>query len=231
MHLRAPWRRCDRRAQPSRVTSMQPSNSWSWMWTDACAQDRTGGAVASSILPPGLGHGMAAADRRIRDGRGAVDHGRAPGRAAVGYRRRHRARCRDHHGGCARWPRWRAGPPSIVWGASGAHSGQGSRRYARLRSRSAGKIRHAYSRAGGRRAEGRAERWRRHVHGAGIAADGPHRSQRHRHDRGNLAARLLPADRREEGKVLAAVRAGIATVLLPARNRKDLEDVPEAARK
>jgi ATP-dependent Lon protease len=32
-------------------------------------------------------------------------------------------------------------------------------------------------------------------------------------------------------KVLAAVRAGIATVMLPARNRKDLEDVPEAARK
>jgi ATP-dependent Lon protease len=31
--------------------------------------------------------------------------------------------------------------------------------------------------------------------------------------------------------MLAAVRAGIATVLLPARNRKDLEDVPEAARK
>jgi ATP-dependent Lon protease len=32
-------------------------------------------------------------------------------------------------------------------------------------------------------------------------------------------------------KVLAAVRAGITTVLLPARNKKDLEDVPDAARK
>jgi ATP-dependent Lon protease len=31
-------------------------------------------------------------------------------------------------------------------------------------------------------------------------------------------------------KVLAAARAGITTVLLPARNQKDLEDVPEAAR-
>jgi ATP-dependent Lon protease len=31
-------------------------------------------------------------------------------------------------------------------------------------------------------------------------------------------------------KVLAAVRAGITTVMLPARNRKDLDDVPEAAR-
>ena len=31
-------------------------------------------------------------------------------------------------------------------------------------------------------------------------------------------------------KVLAAARAGISTVMLPARNRKDLEDVPETAR-
>jgi ATP-dependent Lon protease len=31
-------------------------------------------------------------------------------------------------------------------------------------------------------------------------------------------------------KVLAAQRAGISTVLLPARNRKDLRDVPESAR-
>jgi ATP-dependent Lon protease len=34
-----------------------------------------------------------------------------------------------------------------------------------------------------------------------------------------------------KNKVLAAVRAGITTVMLPARNRKDLEDVPESARK
>ena len=34
-----------------------------------------------------------------------------------------------------------------------------------------------------------------------------------------------------KNKVLAAVRAGITTVLLPERNRKDFEDVPEAARK
>jgi ATP-dependent Lon protease len=31
-------------------------------------------------------------------------------------------------------------------------------------------------------------------------------------------------------KVLAAARAGITNVLLPSRNNKDLEDVPEAAR-
>jgi ATP-dependent Lon protease len=30
--------------------------------------------------------------------------------------------------------------------------------------------------------------------------------------------------------VLAALAAGISTVMLPARNRKDLEDVPEQAR-
>jgi ATP-dependent Lon protease len=32
-------------------------------------------------------------------------------------------------------------------------------------------------------------------------------------------------------KVIAAARAGITTVLLPERNRKDIEDVPESARK
>jgi ATP-dependent Lon protease len=31
-------------------------------------------------------------------------------------------------------------------------------------------------------------------------------------------------------KTLAALRAGIKTVALPARNRKDLEDIPESAR-
>jgi ATP-dependent Lon protease len=33
-----------------------------------------------------------------------------------------------------------------------------------------------------------------------------------------------------KNKVLAAVRAGITTVMLPERNRKDFEDVPKAAR-
>jgi ATP-dependent Lon protease len=31
-------------------------------------------------------------------------------------------------------------------------------------------------------------------------------------------------------KVLAAIQAGITSVMLPARNRKDIEDVPENAR-
>jgi ATP-dependent Lon protease len=33
-----------------------------------------------------------------------------------------------------------------------------------------------------------------------------------------------------KNKVLAAVRAGITTVMLPERNRKDYEDIPESAR-
>jgi ATP-dependent Lon protease len=45
----------------------------------------------------------------------------------------------------------------------------------------------------------------------------------------SLRGLVLPIGGVKE-KVLAASRAGITTVLLPARNRKDLEDVPEAAR-
>ena len=46
----------------------------------------------------------------------------------------------------------------------------------------------------------------------------------------SLRGLVLPIGGVKE-KVLAAARAGISTVLLPARNEKDLEDVPEAARK
>jgi ATP-dependent Lon protease len=45
----------------------------------------------------------------------------------------------------------------------------------------------------------------------------------------SLRGLVLPIGGVKE-KVLAAVRAGIITVMLPARNRKDLEDVPDAAR-
>jgi len=45
----------------------------------------------------------------------------------------------------------------------------------------------------------------------------------------SLRGLVLPIGGVKE-KVLAAIRAGITTVLLPARNRKDLEDVPESAR-
>jgi ATP-dependent Lon protease len=45
----------------------------------------------------------------------------------------------------------------------------------------------------------------------------------------SLRGLVLPIGGVKE-KVLGAVRAGITTVLLPERNRKDLEDVPESAR-
>lgn len=45
----------------------------------------------------------------------------------------------------------------------------------------------------------------------------------------SLRGLVLPIGGVKE-KCLAALRAGIHTVLLPARNRKDLEDVPENAR-
>src|SRR6185295_17491598 len=45
----------------------------------------------------------------------------------------------------------------------------------------------------------------------------------------SLRGLVLPIGGVKE-KVLAAVRAGITTIMLPARNRKDLEDVPDAAR-
>lgn len=45
----------------------------------------------------------------------------------------------------------------------------------------------------------------------------------------SLRGLVLPVGGIKE-KILAAQRAGIRTVLLPARNRKDLHDVPEATR-
>ena len=45
----------------------------------------------------------------------------------------------------------------------------------------------------------------------------------------SLRGLVLPVGGIKE-KVLAAMRSGIATVMLPARNRKDLQDVPEGAR-
>jgi len=46
----------------------------------------------------------------------------------------------------------------------------------------------------------------------------------------SLRGLVLPIGGVKE-KVLAAARAGITTVMLPSRNRKDLDDVPESARK
>lgn len=46
----------------------------------------------------------------------------------------------------------------------------------------------------------------------------------------SLRGLVLPVGGIKE-KVIAAARAGIHTVLLPARNKKDYEEIPEAARK
>ena len=46
----------------------------------------------------------------------------------------------------------------------------------------------------------------------------------------SLRGLVLPIGGVKE-KMLAALRAGITTVMLPARNRKDLEEIPEDARK
>ena len=45
----------------------------------------------------------------------------------------------------------------------------------------------------------------------------------------SLRGLVLPIGGVKE-KVLAALRAGISTVLLPARNRRDLEEIPAEAR-
>jgi ATP-dependent Lon protease len=45
----------------------------------------------------------------------------------------------------------------------------------------------------------------------------------------SLRGLVLPIGGVKE-KVLAALRAGITTVMLPARNRRDLEDIPADAR-
>jgi ATP-dependent Lon protease len=46
----------------------------------------------------------------------------------------------------------------------------------------------------------------------------------------SLRGLVLPVGGIKE-KVVAAVRAGLTTIMLPARNRKDLEDIPEEARR
>ena len=45
----------------------------------------------------------------------------------------------------------------------------------------------------------------------------------------SLRGLVLPIGGVKE-KILAALRAGITTVMLPARNRRDLEDIPAEAR-
>ena len=67
--------------------------------------------------------------------------------------------------------------------------------------------RHPRPRAGRRHAEGRAERRRGDVHGAGLAADRPHHPQRHGDDRRDQPARPGAAGRRHQGEGARRARA------------------------
>jgi ATP-dependent Lon protease len=62
-----------------------------------------------------------------------------------------------------------------------------------------------------------------------LALDKPVRSDAAMTGEISLRGLVLPVGGIKE-KVLAALRAGIDTVLLPARNRRDLEEIPEDAR-
>jgi ATP-dependent Lon protease len=62
-----------------------------------------------------------------------------------------------------------------------------------------------------------------------LFLDQPVRSQVAMTGEISLRGLVMPVGGIKE-KVLAALAAGISTVMLPARNRQDLEDVPEQAR-
>jgi ATP-dependent Lon protease len=64
---------------------------------------------------------------------------------------------------------------------------------------------------------------------ASMALDRPVRSDLAMTGEISLRGLVLPVGGIRE-KVLAALRAGIHTVMLPARNRRDLEDIPQTAR-
>ena len=71
-----------------------------------------------------------------------------------------------------------------------------------------------------------AQRWRGHVHRHRVA---PHRAHGENDTAmtGEISLRGGVPVGGVKNKVLAAMRAGITTVLLPERNKKDFDDVPE----
>ena len=85
-------------------------------------------------------------------------------------------------------------------------------------------------RARGRDPEGRPERGHHDGDGARLA---PHRAAREahgRHDRRDHAPGPRPADRRPQAEGARRARAGITDIVIPERNRADLEDIPENVR-
>ena len=65
------------------------------------------------------------------------------------------------------------------------------------------------------------------MHGAGLAHDRADGAQRHRDDgRDQLRRLVLPVGGIKE-KTVAAARAGLNRLTLPARNRKDYDDIPD----
>ena len=99
-------------------------------------------------------------------------------------RRRHPVRRGDAHTGPRQaHPDGPIGRRDARKRAGRAQHRQEPRRSAWYRSGAVRQERHPYPRAGGRHAEGRAERRRRHVHGAGVLDERPHHPQRYRDDR------------------------------------------------
>ncbi len=86
---------------------------------------------------------------------------------------------------------------------------------------------HPRPRTGGRNPQGRSFGRRRHGDGDHLGADGYPGAQGCRHDGRDHAAWPRAADRRSEGeKLLAALRGGIKTVIIPEENVKDLSEIP-----
>ncbi len=91
--------------------------------------------------------------------------------------------------------------------------------------------RHPRARAGRRHPEGRSVRRRRHVHRIGLAVtDRPVRSDTAMTGEISLRGLVLPVGGIKE-KLAAAARAGVTRVMLPARNKKDIEDLSEETRR
>jgi ATP-dependent Lon protease len=91
----------------------------------------------------------------------------------------------------------------------------------------AGPLGHPRPRARGRHAQGRAERGHRDGDLHRLGADADSGAQGHRHDRrGDARGNVLPIGGLKE-KLLAALRGGITTVLIPQDNEKDLPEIPD----